>query len=386
MIGFESYHHIIDFANNPNYDFISYNTNPDILIYADGFKKPIKEEYEYENIMLVNGWTKRDKNSIHFYVSQSMILLSFLITIYALLGLIRYFFFSDFVFNNDSLWFFVFGFAFLVPLLLGFYRLFNAIISFNKHYKELNYQAFVLSNRMLSDSRIATSNEISDAIDELTIYFENNYYSFEDRKHIKRFFEKRCQRISLTYYNNFKKQSVKFSFESHDSNSIAGIVAELLIGVIGTILNIVKDYSIVGPALQQIIVMTIVLILLTISLAYLFHCLKVYRMREVFYYYYIYSYLFLDSTTDKKVAASYLFNFSLKNNDNELSIFKDSIFNIIHQNKIPVFRKDIEIICEDDKTKVIFYGVDNYDKSLNESTKFTSFDEFLNHVTQKVLK
>lgn len=386
MKGFESYYHIIDLVDNPNYNFLSYNIDPNLVIYTDGFKRTIQEEYESECFPCVNELTKRDKSIVHFIVSQSLIILSIVVIIYLLLGLIRYFFFSDFVFNDKALWFFVFGFAFLIPLLFGFYRLASVVIASNKHYKELCYQAFALSNRMLSDQRIATSLEISESVDELTFYFGNSYRSFDDGKHIKKFFEKRFNRIPLSYYNDFKKQSTRYSFEKQSPYSIVAIVLELLVGIVGTVLNIIKDYSIIESAFEKMVTFMIIMVLLVVSVSYLVHCINAYKMREVFYYYYIYSYLFLESTTDKNTKVSYSFNFPVNNKNNELSVFKDLIFRIVRSNKIPAFRRDIEIVCEDDKTNVVFYGVDDYDATLDGAVNSNSFNEFFDHISHKTSK
>ena len=376
MRGFEHYHTIIDLANNPNYDFLSYNIDPKIIIYSNGFKNTIENIYDYECFPCVGESSKRDKNTIHFFVSQSLVILSAGAIFYMLFGLIRFFGFSGIEFNDKLLWFIIFGFAFLVPLLMAFYKLFSNIVRINKYYNEMSYQTFALSYRMFSENRIASSYEISDAIDELTYYFEKTYLHFDNGKQIKRFFEKRYQKIPLTYYNDIKKQSSIHLIHNQHRSSTLEIVVELLIGVLGTVFNVIKDFNIIVPALHQIIAFLIISIVLIVSIAYLAYCVEVYKMRNVFCYYYIYSYLFLESSTNKNVKTEYLFNFAPNSEDGSLSVFENHIYELIKTNRIPAFKKDVEIIYNERATTVIIYGVEQYDYSLKQMTELKSFDDF----------
>lgn len=188
MFGFESYHKVINLLDNPDYDFISYNIDPEIVIYKDGYKRKIKDEFASLCFLTGEEQFKRDRNLISLHISQSFVVLSVFAIIYTLIGLILFFFSSELVFDNRFLWFLIFGITFLFPLLVGVYKLVTQLIRLNKRYKALKYETFCLSQRMMLNNKRATFAEISTAVDDLTNYFERNYHYFDYGKQIKSFF------------------------------------------------------------------------------------------------------------------------------------------------------------------------------------------------------
>ena len=48
VLGFDYYYQVIDLANNPEYDFISYNIDPNIIIYNNRLKDSINQIYDAE--------------------------------------------------------------------------------------------------------------------------------------------------------------------------------------------------------------------------------------------------------------------------------------------------------------------------------------------------
>lgn len=88
------------------------------------------------------------------------------------------------------------------------------------------------------------------------------------------------------------------------------------------------------------------------------------------------TYLFLESSTNKNVKTEYLFNFAPNSEDGSLSVFENHIYELIKANRIPAFKKDVEIIYNERTTTMIIYGVEQYDYSLKQMTELKSFDDF----------
>lgn len=190
------------------------------------------------------------------------------------------------------------------------------------------------------------------------------------------FFEKRCKVIPLDYYGNFKKKAVKSVVNVKTTHSIFEIVFELAIGIIGTVLNIVKDFSIIQSGIRQIIGFMITSFILIISIAYLSYCLNVYKMREVYFYYFIFSNLFLKPSTNKQQYKKYIFNFEITNENGSYSYFEKYVYKTLLIEKVPALQKDVEINVKDKKTTLIINGVKDEIKTFEEASMITSFNDF----------
>lgn len=374
MIGFEHYYHFLDLVNNPKFDFISQNIDENKEIFYDGCKTTIRDAGSRETNLFLRSKSKFDKALTFFAISHSAIVLSLSFIFIILIGLTG--FFSTHGYSDKILWFLIFGVIFLVPLLIGFYKLSLRIMKSTKFYKELSYKAFVLSNRMLDDEKIASSKEISDAIRELYDYFSKVYGYFDNRRQILKFFEKRVE-MPLNYYDTFRKESTRYSLIRNSNNSIVETIVEIGVGLLGTILNIIKEQDIILPALDRIIVFMVISIVLMVSIAFLVFITDVYRKKEVDFYYYIYSHLFLERVTDDKEQSSYSFCFSLKGDNESLNIFKEHIFDIIRKERILAFKKDIDFHFDQDRTTVIINGVKKHNDKLIHLTNQQTFDAFI---------
>ena len=376
MAGFELYHRVIDFVDNPGYDFLSYNINPNLIINCDGFRRTIEDEYNLQCITFVKGeWSKEEKRSLRLFIRENFIVLSAFLAAHILFGFAMTIF-ANVVFDDKFLWFAIFWLAFLIPLLLGIYKLLSRIIRSTKYFKHLEYQNFVLTSRMMSEKRNAASCEISDAVAELTRFFENNYYLFDGGKQIRNFFRRRNNLTSLEKYSYFKEQSVKSLIYKRSVSTITEIVVELILGVLGTILNIIKDYSIIAPVIKQITFLLIASILLVVSAAYLLYSLEAFKLKSVYYYYYLYSYLFLESTTNKSVKTTYVFDFSIAEENGSKHFFENFVYNTIQKENILAFKKDTVISQTNNGIILTIYGVREKSATLMAATKFSTFDDF----------
>ena len=286
-------------VNNPDYDFVSFNINPNAVIYHNDSEDTvgnIRFREKKENVGM---------RAIFSFIKTAVIILSISAIIYISCLLIIFFAFNDFLRNGDFFWFAGFFITFLMPLMIGFFKLITNLLKLIPCYKKKEYVAFSLSTKMFADNRRVSSIEILDAIEELLYFFKLS--NFADKKQyigickneIKTVSSKR-KKSSSNSYDDFKMRSSLVYLKEDKHVSFFEIVVELLLGIVGTVLNLLNVPDDIKPHVWGVISIVACGMILAFSAARLAFFSELQKFRKLNLYYYVYSYLFLKSVTNRE--------------------------------------------------------------------------------------